>query len=112
MVMMRSSAGMYCDRTLSMVVLPEPVPPEMTALIRETTQALRNSTASAVIVPYSISWSMVIGLRANFRIVRTGPTSEIGGMTALTREPSGRRGTAHGAGFVAWGGAGRERGGG
>src|SRR3972149_6544617 len=93
---MRSSFGMNCDRTLSIVVLPEPVPPEMTALMREMTQALRNSTASAVIVPYSISWSMVIGLRANFRIVRSGPTSEIGGMTALTREPSGSRGSTYG----------------
>src|SRR3989337_4128495 len=89
--MMRSSFGMNCDRTLSIVVLPEPVPPEMTALMREMTQALRNSTASAVIVPYSISWSTVIGLRANFRIVRTGPTSEIGGMMELTREPYRKR---------------------
>jgi hypothetical protein len=31
------------------------------------------------------------GERRNLRIVRTGPTSESGGMIAFTREPSGSR---------------------
>jgi len=51
MVTIRSSDGMYWDSTLSMVVLPEPVPPEMIMLILEITEALRNSTDSGVIVP-------------------------------------------------------------
>ncbi len=33
----------------------------------------------------------MIGLAGNLRIVITGPTSDNGSMTALTREPSGRR---------------------
>ena len=40
MVTMRSSSGMNDESTLSVVVLPEPVPPEMTMLSRPRTQAL------------------------------------------------------------------------
>ena len=36
------------------------------------------------------------GLAENFRIVMTGPTSDSGGMIALTREPSGRRASTRG----------------
>ena len=96
MVMMRSSPGMNCDSTLRKVVLPEPVPPEITMLRRASTQAFRNSTASGVIVPYSTSCSTVIGILANFRMVSIGPTREMGGMTAFTREPSGRRASTYG----------------
>ena len=39
MVATRSSAGMNADRALSSVVLPLPVPPEMTMLTRALTQA-------------------------------------------------------------------------
>jgi hypothetical protein len=48
-------------------------------------------TISGVNVPKRTRSSTVSGSLENLRIVRTGPTSEIGGMTALIREPSGRR---------------------
>ena len=38
--------GMNAERTLSSVVLPEPVPPETTMLSRASTQASRKSTIS------------------------------------------------------------------
>ena len=41
--------------------------------------------------PNSIRSSIVYGSRANLRIVSVGPSSESGGMIALTRLPSGRR---------------------
>ena len=41
-VTMRSSAGMNDDSTLSVVVLPVPVPPETMMFRRPTTQAWRN----------------------------------------------------------------------
>ncbi len=46
---------------------------------------------SGVAVPNRTRSSTVSGLAENFRIVITGPTSDSGGMMALTREPSGRR---------------------
>ena len=91
MVMIRSSFGMNDDRTLSVVVLPEPVPPETKTFRRASTQALRKSNMSAVAVPNRIRSSTVKGEAENFRIVITGPTSDSGGMIALTREPSVRR---------------------
>jgi hypothetical protein len=91
MVMMRSPAGMKLDRTFSSVVLPEPVPPEMTMFSRPRVQADRNSTRSGVMVPKASRSSTVRGSRLNLRTVSTGPVSDTGGMMALTREPSGRR---------------------
>ena len=46
MVTIRSSSGMNEDRTLRVVVLPEPVPPETKMLSRASTQARRNSNIS------------------------------------------------------------------
>ena len=79
------------ESTLSIVVLPEPVPPETTMLSRASTQALRNVAISAVNVPNRIRSSTVNGSLENFRIVTVGPFSAIGGMIAFTREPSGKR---------------------
>ncbi len=76
---------------LRVVVLPEPVPPEMTMFSLAWTQALRNSSTSGVTEPRSTSFWGVMGMRENLRMVSTGPMSDRGGMTALTREPSGRR---------------------
>ena len=89
--MIRSSSGMNDDRTLRVVVLPEPVPPDTKTLRRASTQTLRNSNISAVAVPKRTRSSTVNGLAENFRIVMTGPISDTGSITALTREPSGRR---------------------
>ena len=53
-VMMRSLSGMKDEMTLSVVVLPEPVPPEMTMLRRPSTQALRKSRTAGEKVPKAI----------------------------------------------------------
>jgi hypothetical protein len=79
------------DRTFRVVVLPEPVPPETKTLSRASMQIRRNSNVSAVAVPNWMRSSTVSGLAGNLRTVITGPTRESGSMTALTREPSGRR---------------------
>ena len=76
---------------LSIVVLPEPVPPETKMLRRAFTQASRNSNISGVAVPKRTRSSTVYGVAANFRMVMTGPMSDSGGMIAFTREPSARR---------------------
>src|SRR4051794_38752333 len=95
-VTIRSSFGMNDDSTLSVVVLPEPVPPDTKTLRRASTHAFRKSNISGVAVPNRIRSSTVNGDAANFRIVITGPMSERGGMMALTREPSARRGATIG----------------
>ena len=51
---------------------------------------------SGVAVPKRIRSSTVNGDAENFRIVITGPTSDSGGMMALTREPSVRRASTMG----------------
>ena len=54
---------------------------------------------SGVAVPNRTRSSTVNGLAENFRIVITGPTSDSGGMMALTREPSVRRASTIGEAF-------------
>src|SRR5260221_14376126 len=71
------------DRTFSVVVLPEPVPPETKMFKRASTQARRNSNMSVVAVPKRIRSSVVNGDAENFRIVMTGPTSGSGGGEAV-----------------------------
>ena len=73
------------------VVLPEPVPPEISMFSWALMQRWRNSTVSWLSVPSLIMSSSVSRLRLNLRIVISGPLSESGGITALTRLPSGRR---------------------
>src|SRR3954452_22938821 len=92
MVRIRSSSGMNEDRTFRQVVLPEPVPSETKMFRRASTHARRKSNISGVAVSNRIMSSTVIGRAGNFRTVITGPTSERGSMTALTRDPSGSRG--------------------
>ena len=95
-VTMRSSLGMKPDSTLSVVVLPEPVPPETNRFSRASMHARRNSNISGVAVPNRMRSSTVYGRVENFRTVMTGPISESGSMIALTREPSGRRASTRG----------------
>ncbi len=79
MVTMRSSLGMKEERTLSVVVLPEPVPPETKMLSRASTQAFRKSNISGVAVPKRMRSSTVKGEAANLRMVMTGPTRRAAG---------------------------------
>ena len=82
---------MYPERTLRVVVLPEPVPPEMMVLSLDLTQISRNSAISGVRVPKPIKSSTVYGTLENRRMVITGPWRARGGMMTFTRDPSGRR---------------------
>ena len=72
-VTMRSSLGMNDESTLSVVVLPEPVPPETKQLRRASTQAFRKSNMSGVAVPKRMRSSTVNGDAANLRMVMHRP---------------------------------------
>ena len=91
MVTMRSCSGMKAESALSIVVFPEPVPPEMTRLTLETTAARRKPAAASLRLPMRIRSSMPKRSVWNLRIVITGRPTAIGESTMLTREPSGRR---------------------
>src|SRR5581483_1782452 len=95
-VTMRSSWGMNDDSTLRAVVLPVPVPPLTMMLSRPLTQASRNWATVREKEPKLMRSPTVNGSLANFRMVRKGPPMASGAMTALTREPSGRRASTMG----------------
>ena len=79
MVTMRSSSGIKLERTLSSVVLPEPVPPATTMLSLATTQALRKSPTTAVTLPNLMRSSMPKDVwQLNFRMVIDGPSTAHG----------------------------------
>ena len=96
MVTTRSSSGMKRDSVFSMVVLPEPDPPETTMFKRASTQPLRKSSMPVVRVSFFSRSSVESSFFPKRRMEITGPTSEIGGMTAHTREPSSRRASTMG----------------
>ena len=79
------------DMMLRSVVLPVPVPPEISTLRRAFTQRSRKSTLSSVTVPEADEVGASSRRLGNFRIVRGGPLSDSGGSTAFRRLPSGRR---------------------
>jgi len=91
MVTMRSAAGIKPESTLSSVVLPLPVPPEIRMLTLAWPSACSTSTIGGVRLRLASRFSMVSGLTAKRRIDRIGPSIASGGMMAFTREPSGRR---------------------
>ena len=70
--MMRSLLAMLHDIAFSMVVLPEPVPPEISTFNLHFTIAASNSAISGVIASFSIRLSMVNGILANFLIDSSG----------------------------------------
>ena len=94
--MTRSLSGIKEERTLSVVVFPEPVPPEIKMLSFASTQVLRKVAASSGNVPNEIRSSIVNGSAENLRIVRIAPSRAIGGTTAFTRLPSGNRASTSG----------------
>ena len=84
--------GIAAESAFRSVVLPEPVPPEISMLRSALTQRVEEVGAPArTIVPIATSSSIASRFCANFRIVSTGPRATSGGMTAFTREPSGSR---------------------
>src|SRR3546814_13414717 len=79
-----------------MVVLPEPVPPEMTMFMRQAPAILSAVAILYDIEPKSRSMSIVIGFSENLRIEIAVPRSESGGKITLTRLPSLRCPSARG----------------
>ena len=96
MVTMRSPRSIICDMALSRVVLPEPVPPEISTLSRAR-DAMRSTAAICGdrLAVFSIV-SRVIFLVENLRIEMLGPSIASGGMMMLTRLPSARRASTSG----------------
>ena len=76
---------------LSMVVLPEPVPPEMRTLSRQAAAIFSKRATPSPMLPCRAMTSRVMPLRANFRIEIEQPSSASGGATMLTRLPSASR---------------------
>jgi hypothetical protein len=91
MVSKRSFSEMKPDNALSMVVLPEPVPPEMMVVTRAFTAAASSSAICGRSAPTSMSLLRLNGFLENFRIDTSGPSTPIGRTATLTREPSKRR---------------------
>src|SRR5581483_1155828 len=96
MVTMRSESAINADSTLSSVVFPAPVPPETTIFNRAATQACSRSRIPSVRDRFRTRSRSVSASRPNRRIERSGPSTATGGMTALTREPSGKRASTMG----------------
>jgi len=80
----------------SVVVFPLDVPPETRMLRRRRTASVRYDAAVADTVPFRTRSSGVSGRAENRRIVSTGPATAMGGITACTREPSGKRASTSG----------------
>src|SRR3546814_20639293 len=99
MVMTRSPGSMSLESALSIVVLPEPVPPEMTMFIRDAPAILRQVAILSDIEPKPFIMSSVIGFSENLRIEIAVPFKDSGGTMTLTRLPSWRRAWASG---VVW----------
>ncbi|MNV23505.1 hypothetical protein D3C71_1145180 [compost metagenome] len=96
MVTMRSLCGMKLDSTLSMVVLPLPVPPEISTFKRPRTIALSSRAMAGVNAPTWIRLSVLSRSTAKRRIDMLGPSMASGGIIALTREPSLSRASTNG----------------
>ena len=100
MVTMRSSLGMKDERMLSIVVLPEPVPPATKMFRRASTHALRKSNISGVAVPKRMRSSTVNGDAANFRTVMTGPDQADGRDDGVDARAVHEAGVDHRAGLI------------
>ena len=96
MVITRSCSGINRDRQFRNVVLPEPVPPEMTIFRRASTHARRNCITCSVSVRFCSISSFVRTFLPKRRIDSEGPSTASGGMIAFTRDPSGRRASTSG----------------
>ncbi|MEO0441873.1 MAG: hypothetical protein AAF067_13495 [Pseudomonadota bacterium] len=99
MVSTRSPGSIIFDMALSMVVLPEPVPPEITTLKRQAPAILSAVHILSDIEPKPFIMSSVIGFSENLRIEIAVPLRLSGGTMTFTREPSFRRASASG---VVW----------
>jgi hypothetical protein len=96
MVIRRSFSEMKPDSAFSMVVLPEPVPPEMMVVMRAFTAAASTSAIGGRSAPTSTSFDRFIGFLENLRIETSGPSTPIGRTATLTRLPSSKRASQSG----------------
>src|ERR1019366_4005939 len=76
---------------LRRVVLPEPVPPQIRMLRRALTQPFKSSSMPSVRASLATRSSPLSAWRPKRRMESRGPSTATGGITALTREPSGSR---------------------
>src|ERR1700761_9667097 len=76
---------------LSSVVLPEPVPPEISTLQRQRPITCSTRAASGLMEPNLTRSSRVSLSFLNLRMVSVGPSNDSGGPITLTRLPSRRR---------------------
>ena len=97
MVTIRSSAGTNDESALSVVVLPEPVPPLTRMLRRARTARASRSRSGGSHVPAATRSSALIPRARKRRTVRIGPSGASGAMTTFTREPSGSRASHSGS---------------
>ena len=81
MVITRSSGGMNPERAPKRVVLPDPVPPDITSGQRACTAARRNCDIPSVSIPMRTRSSMPSMLDENVRTLSAGPSGAIGGTT-------------------------------
>ena len=79
---------MKAESAFSIVVLPEPVPPEMMKFARALTADLRNMYIGSLMAPRSSRSSAVSLSLLNLRILRDQPLGETFGWAACTRDPS------------------------
>src|SRR3546814_16445567 len=91
-----SPGSIIFDKALSIVVLPEPVPPEMTMLNRHAPAILSAVAILSDIDPNLAIMSSVIGLAENLRIEIAVPRKLSGGTLPFTRETSLRPASASG----------------
>ena len=96
MVIRRSPWLMAAESALSSVVLPEPVPPEITVETRALTAPCMKSATAIGMALNSTSFSSVIGFLENFRIETAAPSMAMGEIAAFTRLPSARRASTMG----------------
>lgn len=87
-VTIRASFGTKSLSAFSIVVLPEPVPPEINMLYPACTNIFRTDATHASTLPIAINAFISIRCFGNRRIVITGPPSDTGLVTIHTREPS------------------------
>ena len=73
MVITRSPGSIIFDKALSMVVLPEPVPPEMMTFMRLAPAILSTVAIFSDIEPKPFIMSSVIGFSENLRIEMAVP---------------------------------------
>ena len=90
-VITRSPWGMLRERMFSMVVLPEPVLPEIRIVSRARAADSSTIIISAVALFNSTRLLLRTGPRPKRRMDIEGPSMASGGMMAFTRDPSGRR---------------------